>query len=518
MKNTILIALGILISLSIVILPATGWSPHDDFLFLRAFNQGYWRGVDSSEFISGRFDILHGLDLFILAKIFGENSIHIFYTWIGIIFFLNFLLFIKIINVVTKKQLVVYFLLFIILTPTFSANYYRLLYQEKYVLLSFQVIVLLLLKLDKLSLFEKVVLTISILFALLIKELPFLTFFIMGIVLFNFFKNRRNKKISLFFIFPSIFYIVIYMVWILPLIEHRHALNGMSYIENTLKAFIEWTLGDPILFLIFIPITIIRWVQILLKKEKIIIYDVFLVGGFVYILGFFILKIAYNTHYLLAVYAFAVPTTIFFLIEQKWYRKSFFIGLITLTCILQINNISITINDVIFQRNNNKNFSQIICQIVKIIKHSDDQRKNFYVLGGGDWGNHFSYGLVYFLERNNFDQKKFDILSYETVKDSINLRKETKTPYSFMDVYSDKQIRSGDFLLITPYCESIYHNVDMGKYTMIYKCNNVSSFILPTIKDDIVRKIALKIGFFSENIRNKKSGQMVATYVLYKKR
>lgn len=48
---------------SIIILANSRYfSPHDDFLFLQAFDENKWRGIQDSEFFSGRFNLLHGID------------------------------------------------------------------------------------------------------------------------------------------------------------------------------------------------------------------------------------------------------------------------------------------------------------------------------------------------------------------------------------------------------------------------------------------------------------------------
>lgn len=521
LKNNITISTFLYILYAILIVFNTKYySPHDDFLFLSAFEDGNWRGIQLTEFLSGRFNLLHGIDLYLLNKINISNNIPLFYFFISLIFLISIFILHKIIKV--DNNILILFSICLLLSVSTTSIYFRLLYQERYVILLFLLIEYILIKQQTTN--KKHYIVLIVIFSLLVvlyKEPSILSVFILGLSILikenvNKENNKNNVYLGFILINISFFIIFIYLLFIYPHITNRYGKNGISFFVNFIKSIIEWSIGDPVLYIIFIPLCLYR-IHKIIYKDKITIYDCIAMAGIGYIFTFFILGMAYSQHYLTPVYAFAIPFIVFnkkTIIQHKLFKI-----FIALTIILQVGNISLGINDIIFQKYNNKNFSSVIQELDYITKSNytkTKKRTTFFILGGQDQGNHFTFGTLYFMNIKGNTASMFDFISFEKITDSTYSKNVLKNPpYSFMNSNIHKLPTRGDYVLFTPYTIIKQDKYNNTKYKLIKKWSAPTYFGFLNFKD-LIRIIARKMKLLENNIRDEHSYK-IAEYTLYLK-
>ena len=503
------------------------FSPHDDFLFLQAFDENKWRGIQDSEFYSGRFNLLHGLDLFLATFINKYYNSIVYYLISSFIFFINSLILFKIIKEsLNIKIRGVHLLLFTLLlfSTSFTSIYFRILYPERYIILLISFIYLLHLHFAKSTWHssQKIAFILIVFFCnyvMHLKEPSILCIIFIGIgnILFylsNKFRNRVDKNnlyIGISLILSGVIAIMIYFLIIYPKLHSRYGANGIPFFINLLKSIVEWTIADPVIFILFIPIFAYKMYNNF-KNNAFDFHDIFSFGAIGYMLTFFITGMAYSQHYLTPLYVLILP----FLFKN--FKTNFrFKYLLILTIILQFGNISLGINDIVFQKYNNLNFSSVIEKMDSITKHNytiNKTRTTFHVLGGKDQGNHFSHGALYFMNKKGNDDKMFDFASFETIADTayaINIIE--KPPYTFMNTNINKPVLSGDYVLYTPYTLLVPESDGINKI-LINSWNAPSYFGYLNFKD----LIRLAVTKFYKNkivIRDNKSFR-VAKYELYR--
>lgn len=492
-------------------------SPHDDFIFLNAFDKGIWTGIQKSEFLSGRFDVIHGLDLFLLNQINTTGTTTLFYVFSSIIFLLSFLILFKLIQEFSPSPIIIFLLYF---STAFTSIYFRLLYQERYVYLLFLLVQFILLKEKEVYQLKSIVIILLLsIIVIFYKEPAILSVFFLGLgITTNYYVSKQSSKSNKYLGFTlmiiPVITIGIYLAFFYPYVDNRYGSNGIPFFLNFIKSLSEWILGDPSLFLIFIPLIIIRIIYIYRIREM-DIYDSFAMAGLGYMLTFFLIGMAYSSHYMTPVYAFALP---FVLYNQRYLKQYRFLkNLIIISILFQTGNITLGINDIVFQKFNNKNFTNVIVSLDSITKHnynSYGKRTTFHVLGGQDQGNHFSWGALYFMKKKGNTSKMFDFISFEKITDSTYGHKNVSdVPFSFMNSDIQKEPKSGDYILFTPYTLIDVKGYQNKKYILIKHWSAPSYFGYLNFKD-LIRTIAYRLKIMNNNIRDKRSFR-VAEYSLY---
>lgn len=491
------------------------FSPLDDFLFIGAFENGDWRGIQKAEFLSGRFNILHGLDLYFLSFLNHHSNTLIYYLFISLVFLFTLYIFYRIIQFEKFKGAAIgVFCVLLLISPSFTSIYFRLLYQERYVLLLFLGIIYLLIHLSKTK--NKYIAAGIILlsnYVLYLKEPAIPAIFLLGFGLFLYAQlnkeaTKLHLKVGYALMLSSIISLSIYLIFVFPHIGNRYGDNNMSVLINFIKSIVEWTIGDPLLFIVFIPLVIFRLIDFI-KSKTISIYDVWALAGIGYMSSYFLLKMAYAQHYMTPVYAFAAP---FVLYQLKLYPKARLLLIPML--IIQLGNISLGINDIIFQKQNNRNFTSVIETLDKITKTNfleNHSKTNFHVLGGQDQGNHFTYGALFFMLEKKNTSEMFDFSSFEPIQDFSNFdNSNLHPPFTFMNSSLKKSVQKGDYILYTPY--TVLEPQKSEQYILIKEWRGTDFFGYLNLKD-IVRKLGAKTTL-TNNIRDKKSYK-TANYSLY---
>lgn len=417
------------------------------------------------------------------------------------------------------KNLLLYNLL--LLSVSYTSKYFRILYPERYIILILGIIYFfnMLLASNSTNIYLKRFSFILIIllgnYVIHLKEPTILCIMLIGIGNILFFKYENKKQIILYtgiaLILSCVLVIALYIIYILPNVFSRYGSNGIPFFTNLLKSIVEWTLADPLIMVMFLPIFVFKMYRNYINKVF-DFYDILSFGAIGYMFTFFATGMAYSQHYFTPVYLLIIP----FLVKN-YQIKSNFKYLLVIAIILQLGNVSLGINDIIFQKQNNRNFSQVIEKMNSITKENykiNKIRTTFHVLGGKDQGNHFSYGALYFMNKKGSNEKMFDFASFENIADTaycINILE--KPPYTFMNTNINKQVMKGDYILYTPYT-LLNSNSDGINKELIFSWQGKSYLGYLNFKD----LIRLLISKFYKNkviIRDNKSYR-VANYKLYK--
>jgi hypothetical protein len=201
------------------------------------------------------------------------------------------------------------------------------------------------------------------------------------------------------------------------------------------------------------------------------LYDCFGLAGSIYIISFFILKMV-NIHYLTSVYAWAIPTILYFYLQERYYKKPVFFLAGAVFVIISVTNVRLGIDDIRFQKYTNKNFTGVIATLDSLSTHRDtavDGRINFFVRGGGDKNiGTISSFLGFLISRDTGFfrvvmlaaqdtshvlnvKAKFNLYSEEQCREGGGMDLSFKTNFSFLDSDTLSHTKSGDYLIITPY-------------------------------------------------------------------
>lgn len=482
MKKIILI--GILFFYAVLISTNTnGYSPLDDTKALLSFEDGQ---LPSQPRDNGRFIFTQGLDLFLLEKVNPmKGSSTIDYIWFAFIFILTATFFYKTIksydlNIVIWLSI----LILIMFSPAFTSIYFRLLYQEKYSLLWFVLLSYQFINLDYKNNILKLVSIIILAFLLIFtKEPGIVAMLFLSIGLFlKYVKDKIYKDFLLGFVLflISCFVIISYFLYT-KTIKHRYGDTEMSFMLNLVKSIGEWTIADPVLFLVFLPLFGHRIYLVARKRESIDYADILAFSGIGYMFSFLISGMYYGEHYMTPVYGVAL---IFIGIRLRDFEFSKKLKLVVvLIILLQVSNSIIGINDIIFQKYNNRNFKNSILFLKKIKNSNVD---SVYISGGVHWDTHFKYTFQYWMDKESIDMKLINI-------DTMNTHIGMKVNF-----------------LITPYSSK---RIDIPTYFKIGAPGGLGKgYVLEDIVRNIVVEYNLKSFDKSNTLIIRSSGIMVAEY------
>ncbi len=366
--NTInLLYFGIVITYSFVIAMAiTNYAINDDVAFKNAANQNKILGPAITFSHQGRMILLHGIDMFILNKISKDNFL-LFYSFSGLTF-LFCGIFLK--NILPKKISIGAYIWLVALIGSLCTTsiFFRLMYQERYILLAFLLLTYVVVKMQK-GIWQIICIFLLSNFIIHSKEAGIAAMFCLGVgfIIKSIFRvksiNKYNLVLGMIPILSSIFAIIYYLINIFPNIEHRYGENNASYFSYIPFNLAKWIVNEPFIFLGFVPLLFYRIYEIVKRRQDIHIYDLLGFAGFGYIVTFFILKICHSDYYMSPVYGIAIPFVFFWVYTKHWYYYRRYTVILVLFCILQVSNVQLGVTDIIFQRFNNKNLYTILGEI-----------------------------------------------------------------------------------------------------------------------------------------------------------
>jgi hypothetical protein len=356
------------------------FSPVDDMLIVREFGKNFHQVYEKTD---GRFLFTQGFDVAILQLINPwKNNSTIFYIWFAIIFLINSFLTLNIIKTSQiserNKNIILVGMMVLFFTPAWVSLYFRLLMQEKYIITQFLLLFITLKKVENNKKWYIPVFLLCLLLAFT-KEAGILASVGIGIglLLWSLKNNDNSTKITgVMVVFSMITMLVAYYFTRYIYTEKVYGTSSIGEITTRVKALVEWIIADPIIFLLLIPLIGVRIFQLVKnwKTESFSISDIFLFGGSAYIGTFFLTGMHYGEHYLSPLY---IILLILFLEKSEIFEKNlkFFykkrIGKLTgsVLVIFTISNVIVGINTILFEKQNNKNYKNIIEYIV----HNQDQ-------------------------------------------------------------------------------------------------------------------------------------------------
>lgn len=295
-------------------------------------------------------------------------------------------------------------------------------------------------------------------------------FFGVGLIIKNRLNNEystatSNTKLALSLIIPPV---TAFLVWIFFSLPHAMEVYGNAHIPSIselVPRLVLWMYHDPILFFLYIPLCVKRAWEIK-NKDTITIYDVFAFAGIGFMAPVFILGMGFTYHYLMPVYAVALPFIINILYTQGHIQKIKYklVGVILIPILMSL--VTNGIRYIVLQHYNDKNFTEMITVCKEITSdRQQGQIVRFHFLGAHNSDvDHFMHSFGTFLDKTNVpikaatvnDQNGYDIASYEKIictklppwlriADSLGVK-----TYSYLDPCQKTTHASGDYVVLTP--------------------------------------------------------------------
>ncbi len=460
--------LATLFSIAIATL-VRGWSPYDDFLLFSTSKAGTLWGLDAG---NGRLCPLNGLDYYLVDWITGGvtlDNLYIVYLVIAGEFLISAFLLKKVLP--TQLNKVVYLLfIFLMLSPASTSVYFRVFFAERLIFLFLLCILFIFLNGYETRISGKISIFFLGFLITFSKEQGIAGMLLLG---FGFFlKNRLNKegnksskKIALSLVIPPLTALIIWLVYSLPRAGELYGNAHIPSIREFAPRLAQWMLHDSVLFFLFIPLCIKRAWEIK-NKDSMTVYDVFALCGLGCMGIVFILGMGFMYHYLMPVYAVAIPFIVDILFTKGYIEKLIYkmIGILLIPALLAV--MSIGVRYIFIQRYNNRNFTELLQLCNKINLHrSSDEIVRYQILGCQKSEiDHFTHSFGTFLDRTNDVMKEsainnengYDILSYEPIvceklpwwlhmTDSLGIN-----TYSYLDPRRKTEHNPGDYVVMVP--------------------------------------------------------------------
>lgn len=435
----------------LIIFNTNYYNPIDEMAIQEGFKIDRWYGILPSQFSCGRFQILNGLDIYLIHQLFGNKLIYC-YTLIAIQFAITIYLVAKILKRLNIFNLYTLVFLISMCISNYTNIYFRLLCPERYVFMFFALttyLILLMSDSNKYNYYLLIVLLATNI-SMYYKETAFVLPLILGVGILiinrkNKFKQRILSFFATLFILSCIIYLILYYKYVFLITTDRYGIIDISFFKNVILTLCAWFINDPILIVVFVPIVIYRiYVNISNRFSGLSIYDCLGFAGLLYMTSFFILKL-YASYYFIPVYALSIP--IIFSNSNYINSKKY---LLVLCLLLQLGNSTIGVNEILFQRYEHKNFDIIVNELNKICKQNKNKRTNIYVLGGQYFDNNMFFQIsAKLLEKGN-TYHSFDLMSYENItkENQLNI---INAPFAFMHSNIKRLPQKGDYILYTPY-------------------------------------------------------------------
>lgn len=485
-------------------------NPIDEMTIPVGIKLNQWHGIMEGQFLVGRFQILNGLDIFIIKKLFNNNyNIILCYIFISIQFLFTSIVLYQVLYQLNAKRSVYIFCMALILSPGFTSIYFRLLYTERYLLLIFiKLVHLAILILCNKKNTKKTFLCFLILIniGMYFKEIVFIPVLIIGIgfLLIDYKNEIKNKNYTILgwaIIVSVLSYIIFYYMIVSSKFTGERIHTELGYAKMMLLSLFGWLINDPLIILLFIPITIKR-IYVLFKQRlnTLTIYDVFGIAGFAYILSFFILKL-YAYHYFVPIYAFVLPVII---INKIKYKKAILI----ICFIIQLGNLTIGINDILFQKYEHKNFDSTVNTISTICKKNyatNKTKTNLYILGGHYFENNMFFQFMHKIITNGNPPKTFDLMTFEAKPNNKKIVLKG-LHFNFMEQKQINKPKNGDYIIYTPYTRisnfDIEKKYNVEKIKDYYAYSIFEKFNFQYLAKQVLYKIYPSTNVESKSVRN----------------
>jgi hypothetical protein len=449
-----------LIGYSILIATNTNYlNFFDEFNMANYFKDNIWHGIEPHQFKSGRFQILNGLDIYILSLVFGQK-INIFYLFIAFQFFITFHFIKKTICLISPSVnyfILTFILMILIFSPSFTYIYFRLYYPERVLLMIHSIIIYTLIRSSfakKINASKIILIFILALASLFYKESSFIIITLYGIVLLffsNYIKAPTNKikKIGIAFIAISVTYLILYFLLIYPNIENIYTKHNFGYLQNTVLSIFAWIINDPFIFII-IPFCIyyLKTENVESNLLSILIKFYFCQLSLLFLL--LILKI-HTVYYISPLYSTALPILYLICTEQFRDKNKYFKFVLSICIILQFSSCVIGVNDILFQKYSNKNINTSFKYVKDLITENKNFNFEIEIDGGSLYTSDFNGILEGYLKNELVSSENYNFPYIDKIYKTINV---------------DKKLKTKKIIIITPW--SIENKIDKSQYNCRY--------------------------------------------------
>lgn len=407
----------------------------------------------------GRFFPLNGYEYNIISHL--SISAYSFYLYNVFQFFVFvFLLYKILVEVVSgKKSIVFLFLSLLILSPGFSTAWLRLFVPERSEIFFFTVFLYSFVKYQKyFKIIYLIIGLISANIALYYKEPAFLmlgSFAFFHLALGWKTINLKQKIFDFLLIVSALIFITIYFVVVY--LNKGDILYGATTVYPLLsfiKNLFNYTLSDPILIFILLPLFIWRIYIIIESKSVDCLFDAMLFSSTLYILVFLTLNI-FAPYYLLPAYAFGLITILHFITQAELHKKIVFkfLGIVTGLFIV-FGSFPAGLYFIAHYKNVPNNFQNTLLFLTEYIKEKaiGDKRVSIFLDGVNRNGGEVHCSFIKYLEFKGLTSSQFDIKSDENDNGFLFVSQlNTDALYTILSQTTASKIHSGDLVIITPY-------------------------------------------------------------------
>lgn len=464
----------------------------------------------------GRFFPLNGFELNILSIISKSPSLYYMYNAFQFII-LCYLLYKIYATVILNKYIAIFSILSIIFNPGFVTAWFRLFVPERNVFLFLVVFLYFFLKFQKdQKIIYLIIGLISANIALYYKEPVFLILggFAFFHLLFDWKNLNTKQKIFDFLtiISSSVFLIVYYFVVYINRGPILYGTTSINPLIQLVKIAFSYTLSDPILLFLCLPLGLWRLYAIIKSKDIIPIFDTMLFSSLIYVAVFFKLNM-FAPYYLLPAYAFGLVPVVYFIFQREMYKRLAFKILLVVALVFTVTiSLPTSLHFISHYKNVPNNFQKTLSFLVEYIKEKSagGERVSIFLYGvNRNTGVEVYHSFIKYLEFYGLNASQFDFKSDEDdngvlpfADNSVEQSKYTvwRTKYAY-------KIEKGDLLVVTPYTAKY---IDLHKkeiesleqdYELLY---HAKSFIeIPNIGlKSIIKELARK---YNPSLKEKKA-------------
>jgi hypothetical protein len=197
----------------------------------------------------------------------------------------------------------------------------------------------------------------AIAIAFFYKEAVFTIALILGLSEFirlKYFARTRAPKYSFALIALGAVYLIFYLIW-------RGPASGISYADMHRTPLLDVTKlfsqNDPMIVFVLLPLTLIRFVAIAVRRSLYTLYDSFLLAAIAYA-GVFVVLHMYSAYYFLPCYGLAVTGLAGMSVSTNWVRIRNVA--VALAGVFAVNNVPVAFSDAQMIRQIANNYSDFI--------------------------------------------------------------------------------------------------------------------------------------------------------------
>lgn len=496
---------------ALIIVVGANFSVIDDHILLSTLlSGGKWRLFVFPEL--GRFFPLNGYEYNILSNI--SVSPLLFYSYNAVQFLIFcFLMYKLLLDLLGSKWELISMLviLALIFTPGFTTAWFRLFVGDRNLIFFLTILIFTFLRFQGEQKIGYAILGfVSANIALYYKEPVFLLIGGLGLLhlVFGWRNLNVKQKIFDFSLLLSAFVFVLFYLFVVYF-KRGGTLYGeldinplMSFIKNVFN----YILNDPFVILLLFPLCFYRIYLFIKKRELHHIFDSLLFASVIYSLVFFMLNM-FAYYYLLPVYALAVPSVLYFVVNEELYKKTFFkILLVAIGFFVLFSSVPTAVHFVSHYKNVANNYQKTLSFLVDYIhtEHKKGRKVNIFLHGVNRNESIEIYeSFIKYLEFKGLQPTEFDFKSSEDDSGFLKFfaaylsNNKALVRYTVFQQPSKGEIQKGDLIVLTPYTKQ-YIGLDKreikhleNRYKLIfrtYSCAEVPYLSIKTLTKNIFRR------------------------------